>query len=105
MTSQTIYTIFIYIEVFMYEPNEDGPFWQLQEAKAMFSKVVRSAQDKPQIITVHGRENAVVLSMDAYKKLISPKNSLVNFLEQSPWADLDQELPQRAYDNMRETGL
>ncbi|MDR3172887.1 MAG: type II toxin-antitoxin system Phd/YefM family antitoxin, partial [Treponema sp.] len=38
--------------------------WQLQEAKAMLSEVVRSAAQEPQIITVRGEEKAVVLSMD-----------------------------------------
>ena len=37
--------------------------WQLQEAKARLSELVKSAeQDGPQEITVHGRAAAVVVS-------------------------------------------
>ena len=75
----------------------------------MFSKVVRSAEKEPQIITVHGKESAVVISMDSYRKLSSPKESLVSFLEQSPWAKLTAkvklELPERRHEKMREFQL
>ena len=84
---------------------EEGPYWQLQEAKAMLSEVVRSANNEPQIITVHGKESVVVLSIDNYRKLISPKRELVSFLEQSPWASVDLELPGRKDEAMREIGL
>ena len=80
---------------------KDGPYWQLQEAKAMFSKVVRSASEEPQIITVHGKESAVVLSMDDYRKLSSPKENLVNFMENSPWAAVKTEIPARQKEKMR----
>jgi len=85
--------------------REDGPFWQLQEAKAMFSQVVRSAKEEPQVITVHGEETAVVLSMEDYRKLSSPKGSLVSFMENSPLASVKLELPERQIDEMRKTGL
>ena len=84
---------------------EEGRYWQLQEAKAKFSAVIRSAKRKPQIITLHGKEDAVVLSMEAYRKLTAPKESLVSFLEQSPWAGLNEELPGRASEKMREIDL
>ena len=84
---------------------KEGPYWQLQEAKAMFSEVVRSTSRQPQIITVHGKESAVLLSIEDYKKLISPKESFLSFMEQSPLADLELELPERQYEEMRETGL
>ena len=88
-----------------YYPVRDSPYWQLQEAKAMFSKVVRSAEKEPQIITVHGKESAVVISIDSYRKLSSPKESLVSFLEQSPWAKVKLELPDRRREKMREFRL
>ena len=84
---------------------EEGPYWQLQEAKAMFSEVVRSANREPQVITVHGKESAVVLSMEDYRKLKYPKESLVSFMEQSPLASVNLELPERQSEKMRETGL
>ena len=88
----------------MYTVKEE-PYWQLQEAKAMFSKVVQSASREPQIITVHGKETAVVLSIEEYKKLKNPKESLVSFMEQSPLASVKLELPQRRHEKMRDIGL
>ena len=44
--------------------------WQLQDAKARFSEVVRKAQEEgPQRVTVHGREAVVILSVDEYQRL------------------------------------
>ena len=44
--------------------------WQLQEAKQQLSKVVDLAgSEGPQVVTRHGREVAVVLSMDDYRAL------------------------------------
>ena len=82
-----------------------GPYWQIQEAKAMFSKVIRSAEQEPQIITVHGKESAVVLSMEEYRKLSSPKESLVSFMEGSPWSSVKTELPERQPERMRSVNL
>ena len=87
------------------DSTKDKPYWQLQEAKAMFSKVVQSAKEKPQIITVHGKESAVVLSMESYLKLTSPKESLVSFMEQSPWASVKTELPKRSSGKIRKLDL
>lgn len=44
--------------------------WAVQEAKQRFSSVVEAARnDGPQVVTRHGREVAVVLSMDDYRAL------------------------------------
>jgi len=88
-----------------YDEPEEGPFWQVQEAKAMLSKVIQSTKEGPQVITVHGKETAVLLSMDSYRKLSSPKESLVRFMEQSPWAPLSTELPERRPEKMRDLEL
>ncbi|GAB4223568.1 MAG: hypothetical protein Tsb005_19110 [Gammaproteobacteria bacterium] len=59
--------------------------WQLQEAKAKFSELVKQAmQDGPQNITVHGKPAAVVLSLEDYNKLTKSKPSFVKFMQQSP---------------------
>ncbi len=66
--------------------------WQLQDAKSKFSNLVDRAQhDGPQVVTKHGKDVVVVLSIDEYKKLIKPKTNLVNFFQGSPLAkeDLD----------------
>ena len=62
-----------------------GASWQLQEAKAKFSDVVKAAAVKPQIITVHGKETAVILSYDGYMDMTTPKQSLFDFFQNSPF--------------------
>ena len=84
---------------------EKPPYWQVQEAKAMFSQVVRSANKEPQIITVHGKESVVILSIEEYRRLTSPKDNLVSFFERSPLASIELELPKRKSEEMREFDL
>ena len=43
--------------------------WQLQEAKACFSEVVRRSQDQPQRVTVHGKPSAVVVSAEFFDRM------------------------------------
>jgi prevent-host-death family protein len=79
--------------------------WQLQEAKAMFSEVIKAAAAVPQIITVHGKETAVILSFAEYKKLSSPRLTLFEFIQNSPLRDLDLQLPSRQPEENREVAL
>ena len=67
--------------------------WQMQEAKARLSEVVKRAeQDGPQDITVHGRSVAVLLSRAACERLSGQMASLVDFMRASPLVGLDDEL-------------
>ncbi|WP_433377743.1 type II toxin-antitoxin system Phd/YefM family antitoxin [Actinoplanes sp. CA-142083] len=44
--------------------------WQVQEAKQRFSELLRAAATgKPQIVTRHGEEIAVVMNMAEYRRL------------------------------------
>jgi antitoxin Phd len=62
--------------------------WQLQEAKTRFSEVIEEANVKgPQIITRHGSERAVVLSMADYKALTAHKPNLREYLLGGPKVD------------------
>jgi len=79
--------------------------WQLQEAKAMFSEVVKEAGLKPQIITVRGKEAAVIISYEEYKKLASPRQTLFEFIQNSPLRDIELNLPPRKAEKMREVAL
>ncbi|TDI43747.1 MAG: type II toxin-antitoxin system Phd/YefM family antitoxin [Acidobacteria bacterium] len=66
--------------------------WALQDAKNRFSEVVdRAIAEGPQTITRRGKETAVVVSIGEFKRLTTPKGSLVGFLRKSPLvgADLD----------------
>ncbi|MDF2965191.1 MAG: Phd YefM [Rickettsiaceae bacterium] len=59
--------------------------WQFQEAKAKLSEVIKEAvKEGPQEITVRGKATAIILSIDEYNKLNSPKSSLIDFLQKSP---------------------
>ena len=76
--------------------------WQLQDAKNRFSALVKAAENEgPQVITVHGREKAVLLSAEAYKSLMRRKGSLVDFFQRSPWAKADIDIS-RSRDTGRE---
>lgn len=67
--------------------------WQVQEAKARFSALLRhAAEEGPQAITVRGRPAAVVLSIREYERLTGPKPSLPAFLRASPLAGLDLDI-------------
>ncbi len=66
--------------------------WQLQEAKAKFSEVVKRARvDGPQEITVRGKSAVVVLTRTEYERLVKPKPSLVELIRSSPLAKWDLE--------------
>jgi len=80
-------------------------YWQLQEAKAMFSDVIKAAVDYPQIITVRGKETAVILSFEEYQRMTAPRQSLFNFIQNSPLYGVDLELPERLPEEMREVVL
>jgi antitoxin Phd len=59
--------------------------WQLQEAKNKLSQLVEEARKSgPQVITVRGKEAAVVLSIEEYRRLAPKPESLAAFLANSP---------------------
>lgn len=63
--------------------------WQMQEAKARMSELVKCAQLQPQDITVHGKSVAVVVSREAFDRLSLAQGSLVDFMRRSPLYDTD----------------
>jgi len=64
--------------------------WQLLEAKARLSDVIKKAQaEGPQHITVRGASTAVVLSEVENEQLVSAGESLVDFLHHSPLYGMD----------------
>jgi antitoxin Phd len=61
--------------------------WQLQEAKARFSELVRAARERgPQTVTVRGESAVVVLSERQYRSLQTraKRPTLVELLRGSP---------------------
>jgi antitoxin Phd len=67
--------------------------WQLQEAKARLSDLIKQAQQSgPQRITVRGENTAIVLSQQDYEKLIGEKKNLWDFLRASPLKGIELEI-------------
>lgn len=64
--------------------------WQLQNAKAHFSHLVKLAEKgEPIKITRSGDEVAVLISKKLYDQLTSKKNSLLDCFLSAPYPDLD----------------
>jgi prevent-host-death family protein len=78
--------------------------WLLQDAKARFSELVRRAQSEgPQMVTVHGREEVVVVSAVEFRRLKGNRTgeALISAMQTSPHRDVDIE-PERARLHVRE---
>jgi prevent-host-death family protein len=64
----------------------------LQEAKARFSEVVRRAKEEgPQHVTVHGREEVVVVGADDFRRLAGDRTgkALVDAMQAVPHRSAD----------------
>ncbi len=67
--------------------------WQLQQAKAHLSELVKSASNgKPQEITLRGKSAVIVLSTEQYSKLLKPQIGLVDFLRKSPLVGIELDV-------------
>ena len=67
--------------------------WQLQEAKARLSEVIKQAlKEGPQTITMRGEPTAVVISKEEYERLSHPKGSFVDFMRKSALYGVDIDL-------------
>lgn len=67
--------------------------WQLQEAKARLSEVVKkAAQEGPQHITLHGEPTAVVLSEADYQRLRKRPKRFIDFIRNSPLKGVELDL-------------
>jgi len=67
--------------------------WQLQEAKAKFSEVVKLAnQEGPQEITMRGQPTAILISLKDFEKIKKKKPSLVSFMRSSPLSGVSLKL-------------
>ncbi len=79
--------------------------WALQDAKNRFSALVEHAvQDGPQIVTRHGKETVIVLSVQDFQHLAAAQGSLVMFFRQSPLMGVELDLT-REEDYGREIAL
>ena len=67
--------------------------WKLEDAKARFSEVVRDAGRTPQLVTVRGKEAAVILAPEDYRRLVAQpeQQSLTDFLATLDFSGIDLE--------------
>ena len=64
--------------------------WQLLEAKARFSELVRKTlEEGSQTITRRGKESIVVVSSEEYRRLMQTDGCLVSFLKSAPRIELN----------------
>jgi prevent-host-death family protein len=75
--------------------------WTLANAKARLSELVDRAQTGPQVITRHGKPNAVVVSAEEWARKTARKGTLAEFLLASPLRGADLELD-RVHDTPRD---
>ena len=66
--------------------------WPVQDAKARFSELVRRVRSEgPQHVTVHGRDEVVVISAEEFRRLKGDLTgeALIAAMRMSPHRDLD----------------
>lgn len=81
--------------------------WALQDAKARFSELVRRVRSEgPQHVTVHGRDEVVVISTEEYRRLSGARTgqALIEAMQASPYRDTEIE-PSRARMPVRDVDL
>jgi prevent-host-death family protein len=69
-------------------------FWVLQDAKARFSELVRKVRSEgPQHVTVHGRDEVVVVAAEEFRRLQGRPTgeALIAAMQASPHREIDLE--------------
>lgn len=60
--------------------------WQVQEAKQRFSEVLRAAESgHAQYVTRHGKEVAVVISIDEFHRIVNRKARAAKYRDFNDW--------------------
>jgi prevent-host-death family protein len=81
------------------KPSQPHPGrWPLQDAKARFSELVRRVRSEgPQHVTVHGRDEVVVISAEEFRRLKGDRTGklLIAAMQASPHRDVDIEPKRR----------
>jgi prevent-host-death family protein len=77
--------------------------WALQDAKAKFSELVNIClENGPQLVTRHGREAVVIMSVEDYEQTARTGKNLKDFFLSAPRVDLNID---RSRDTGRELNL
>jgi prevent-host-death family protein len=81
--------------------------WVLQDAKARFSELVRRVRSEgPQHVTVHGRDEVVVIAVEELRRLKGERtgDALIAAMQASPLRDIDLD-PKRGPMPVRDVEL
>ena len=81
--------------------------WLLQDAKARFSELVRKVRSEgPQHVTVHGRDEVVVVAAEEFRRLKGSYSgqTLIDAIQSSPYREIEIE-PQRTTPPVRDVSL
>jgi prevent-host-death family protein len=82
-------------------------YWLLQDAKARFSELVRRVRSEgPQHVTVHGRDEVVVIAAEEFRRLkgeVTGK-ALIAAMQASPYPEIDLA-PERLVLPVRDVSL
>ena len=81
--------------------------WLLQDAKARFSELVRRVRTEgPQHVTVHGRDEVVVIAAEEFRRLKGDLTgeALVAAMQASPYREIEIE-PERSRFPVRDIDL
>jgi len=73
-------------------PKGRSGYWLLQDAKARFSELVRKARSEgPQHVTVHGRDEVVVIAAEEFRRLkgSATGQALIEAMQASPHRDIE----------------
>src|ERR1700680_4462899 len=73
-------------------PKPRSGYWLLQDAKARFSELVRRVRSEgPQHVTVHGRDEVVVIAAEEFRRLkgSSTGGALMAAMQPSPYRQID----------------
>ncbi|MGD0186566.1 MAG: type II toxin-antitoxin system Phd/YefM family antitoxin [Roseiarcus sp.] len=90
------------------KPPRSPGRWLLQDAKARFSELVRRARSEgPQHVTVHGRDEVVVVAADEFRRLAGERTgaALIAAMQASPYREIDIEPSRDERSPVREVEL
>jgi prevent-host-death family protein len=79
----------------------------LQDAKARFSELVRKVRSEgPQHVTVHGRDEVVVVAAEEFRRLKGNYSgqTLIDAIQSSPYREIEIE-PRRTTPPVRDVSL
>src|ERR1700686_3460024 len=88
-------------------PKPRSGYWLLQDAKARFSELVRKVRSEgPQHVTVHGRDEVVVVAAEEFRRLKGSYSgqTLIDAIQSSPYREIEIE-PQRTTPPVRDVSL